>query len=120
MQSLIPCISRSGRNSQECVLVNPDELQSWYGFAGPYQIAKTCISVEPTEDWSIVLEDGANRVCLLRSSNIDCTETPMIDLVAILGHGVTLSPWQKLYFRTSGYIGVYVTYLCDCSGIENA
>ncbi|WP_263406932.1 hypothetical protein [Salinimonas profundi] len=44
----------------------------------------------------------------------------MIDLVAILGHGVTLSPWQKLYFRTSGYIGVYVTYLCDCSGIENA
>lgn len=120
MQSLIPCTSRSGRNNHECILVNPNELQSWYGFSGPYQIAKTCISVEPSDDWSFVLEDGPSRVCLLCSADVDCTEMSIVDIVAILGHAVTLSPWQKLYFHTSGYSGVYVTYLCDCSGIENA
>lgn len=115
MQSLIPCTSRSGRNSHECILVNPNELRCSYGFSGPYQVAKTCISVEPSENWSILLEDGPNRVCLLCSSDVDCTKKPIIDVVSVLGHALTLSPWQKLYFHTSGYSGVYVTYLLDLS-----
>lgn len=120
MQTLIPCTSRSGRSSHESILVNPNELQSWYGFSGPYQIAKTCIAVDPAEEWTILLEDGPSRVCLLCSSDVDCTVMPVVDLVAILGHGVTLSPWQKLYFRTNGVSGVYVTFLLDCANFSNS
>lgn len=111
MQSLIPCTST--RNGHESILLNPNELKCWYGYSGPYQIAKTSIPVEPTEEWSILLDDGQHRVCLLCSSDVDCTTTPVVDLVAALGHGVTLFPWQKLYFRTDGYSGIYVTYLLD-------
>lgn len=113
MRSLIPCTSKSGRNNNESILLNPNELMSWYGFNGPYHIAKTCIPVEPSEEWSILLDDGQHRVCLLCSSNIDCAKTPVVDLVAALGHGITLCSWQKLYFCTNGYIGIYVTYLLD-------
>lgn len=115
MKSFIACTSKSGRSNRESILLNPSQLSEWYGFGGPLKVVKTKIAVKPEEQWSIILDDGQNCVTLLSSSDINCEKSTVIDLVAELGHGLTLTPWQKLCFRTDGYCGIYVTYLIDNS-----
>lgn len=92
-------------------MINASQLTEWHGMAPPHTIAKTQITVDKSDKWFIYLEDNGQRSLLASWKDERVCRSSAVDLVAILGHRLTVMPWQKVIFKTDSICCNYLTFL---------
>lgn len=95
----VPAYERRGLNG--LVLIDISRLAYSYGVANdrPVVVAKTSLSGDFSDGWCCYLEEFGTRTILLKSADTDISpEAANIDLIELLGHGLTVLPQQKLIF----------------------
>lgn len=99
----VPAHERRGLNG--LVLIDISRLAYSYGLANdrPVVVTKTSLSGDFSDGWCCYLEEFGTRTILLKSPDADISpESENIDLIELLGHGLTVMPQQKLIFVCSG------------------
>lgn len=95
----VPAHERRGLNG--LVLIDISRLAYSYGLAHdrPVLVTKTSLSGDFSDGWCCYLEEFGTRTILLKSADTDISpESENIDLIELLGHGLTVMPQQKLIF----------------------
>lgn len=95
----VPAHERRGLNG--LVLIDISRLAYSYGLANdrPVVVTKTSLSGDFSDGWCCYLEEFGTRTILLKSPDADISpESENIDLIELLGHGLTVMPQQKLIF----------------------
>lgn len=95
----VPAHERKGLNG--LVLIDISRLAYSYGLANdrPVVVTKTSLSGDFSDGWCCYIEEFGTRTILLKSADSDVSpESDNIDLIGLLGHGLTLMPQQKLIF----------------------
>lgn len=102
----VPAYVRKGFNG--LVLVDISRLSFLYGVPHdrPVSVSKTALHGDFTDGWCFYLEEVGTRTALIKSSDTD-HNSKAIDLIELLGHGLTVMPSQKLVFACTG----------DCVGV---
>jgi hypothetical protein len=95
----VPAYERKGFSG--LVLIDISRLAYSYGLANdqPVVVTKTSLSGDFSDGWCCYLEEFGIRTILLKSADTDISpESENIDLIELLGHGLTVMPPQKLIF----------------------
>jgi hypothetical protein len=116
----VPAYERRGLNG--LVLIDISRLAYSYGVANdrPVVVTKTSLSGDFSDGWCCYLEEFGTRTTLLKSADTDISpDSENIDLIELLGHGLTVMPQQKLIFacprRCSGLTYVDLRLAASCS-----
>lgn len=112
MKSFFPIISSEG-GLFTAILVHAENISNQLGYDNLLKVAKTNVVVHPEDEWEFILLDRTQEVALLSSSDIEVSKPTNIDLIAILGHQISLASWQILCLKSDVDRGLYVTYLAD-------
>lgn len=114
----VPAHERRGLNG--LVLIDICRLAYSYGLANdrPVVVTKTSLSGDFSDGWCCYIEEFGTRTILLKSADTDISpKSEHIDLIELLGHGLTVMPQQKLIFacpsRCEG-----VTFICFNLGVS--
>lgn len=95
----VPAHERRGLNG--LVLIDISRLAYSYGLANdqPVVVTKTSLSGDFSDGWCCYLEEFGTRTILLKSADTDSSpDSENIDLIELLGHGLSVMPQQKLIF----------------------
>ena len=95
----VPAHRRTGLNG--LVLIDVGRLAFLYGIGNerPVVVTKTSLQGDFSDGWCWYLEEFGTRTTLLKSADVDISpDAETVDLIALLGHGLTLMPQQKLVF----------------------
>ena len=111
MNSLIPICSKTCQIETEACLLNPQQLLELYGFEGPHTVEKIKIITEEGEKWRIFLEEDGLCTGLIAWNDVGVEKYKLLDLHLILGHNLTIMPWQKLIFKSNTECGKYLTFI---------
>lgn len=98
----VPAHERRGLNG--LVLIDICRLAYSYGLANdqPVVVTKTSLSGDFSDGWCCYLEEFGTRTILIQSADADISpESGIIDLIELLGHGLSVLPQQKLIFVCS-------------------
>lgn len=99
--ALIALPSPPNGDVNELVLLDSKWLSYHRNIEGPFTIAKTKFSIDEGAQWTAFLGDGSGWTVLLSSDDIEPVTSP-INIIDILGHKLTLMPWQSLIVRSEG------------------
>lgn len=114
----VPAHERKGLNG--LVLIDISRLAYSYGLANdrPVVVTKTSLSGDFSDGWCCYLEEFGTRTILLKSADADISpESENIDLIELLGHGLTVMPQQKLIFACpQSCTGVTYIFLVSANG----
>lgn len=100
-ESLIALPLPPSDKQNELVLLDPQWLAFQRNLYGPFRIAKTRIFIEAGQKWSALMKDGKRCDSLVDSDDIEPVLSP-IDLISLLGHRISVMPWQSLVIRVEG------------------
>lgn len=112
MQSLIPIPSDQINQFTE-MLIDPNRLLHQYGFCGGFRVLKTEIFTS-CKEWEVQIVTGHSVRTIFSSDQIEknsCSKP--FDLAKLLGHGVSIMPWQKLQVRFNNGSGLAISYIED-------
>ena len=112
MQSLIPIPSDSVDKNTE-MLVDPKKMACLYGYNGVFKILKTEIYTS-CKDWDVQLVTDGNARTIFSSSQLGkakCCEP--FNLPKLIGHGLSIMPWQKLRIKFNEGSGSAISYIED-------
>lgn len=88
-------------DADELVLLDSKWLSFHRSIEGPITIAKTRFSIDDGVQWVALLGDGSRWTMLISSDEIETITSP-INIIDILGHKLTVMPWQSLIVRSEG------------------
>lgn len=106
MRYLMPINSHSISETNEIILLNPRTLGDWYGVRTtlPIFVARTSITGDLNEGWSLQIKDYCGRRVLIDSKQFENPMNDNLDVIQLLGHGVSLMLGHELIFSLNeGY-----------------
>lgn len=111
MSALIPIPSTSCDNENAICLLDPAQLFSRYGIDGLTTIVQVKVWIEAGDDWWIGLEEEGSRATLLDPTYYAVEQTGTIDVIATLGHQITILPGQRLIFQSDSWARPCISYI---------
>jgi len=113
MQSLIP-IPSDQINQFTVMLIDPNRLLHQYGFNGGFRVLKTEIFTS-CKEWEVQIVTGHSARAIFSSDQIGKNNkcSSPFNLAKLLGHGISIMPWQKLQVRFNNGYGSAISYIED-------
>ncbi len=102
LSALVALPNAPCNDPNELILLDSKWLSFNRNIEGPFTIAKTKFMVEEGAEWTAFLGDGSKWTVLLSSDESESIESP-INIIEILGHKLTVMPWQSLIVRSKGF-----------------
>ncbi len=113
MLNLTPIPAYRSRNAGELVLLDPSRLSEWFGLENkqPKIVCKTTISGDFSAGWSLFIQENGSNTRLTGADFGSEDDTTPLDVIAILGHNLSIMSWQKLIFRCNSGLCDGLSYI---------
>lgn len=113
MLNLTPIPAYRSRAEGELVMLDPSRLYEWFGLENkqPKIVCKTTISGDFSAGWSLFIQENGSYTWLTGADFGTGEDTTPLDVIAILGHNLSIMSWQKLVFRCNSGVCDGVSYI---------